>query len=165
MQQQDTHDRYDLILPSGRRGKGRRRFDDDVPAPRGRRPALGALELEGDDPAGPAERAEDPPNGGTYSTWLQAEHGPTPRPDWVVTELGAVDTELGVLKTGKEADVLLVERGLPGRRRGVLLAAKRYRVQRAPDVPPRRAATSRAAGCGARARTGRWRTARRSAAT
>ncbi len=126
MQQQDTHDRYDLILPSGRRGKGRRRFDDDVPAPRGRRPALGALELEGDDPAGPAERAEDPPNGGTYSTWLQAEHGPTPRPEWVVTELGAVDTELGVLKTGKEADVHLVERGLPAGCSS-LLAAKRYR--------------------------------------
>ncbi|WP_422785680.1 serine protein kinase RIO [Pseudonocardia spirodelae] len=52
--------------------------------------------------------------------------GPTPRPDWLVTHAGAVDRELGVLKTGKEADVHLIERGLPGRA-GVLLAAKRYR--------------------------------------
>jgi RIO kinase 1 len=123
LQQQDTHDQYDLILSSGRRGKGRRRFDDDdVPAPRGRRPAMPTHELEGDDPSGPAERAEDL----AYSTWLQAEHGPTPRPGWVVTELGAVDTELGVLKTGKEADVHLLERAVPGGASS-LLAAKRYR--------------------------------------
>ena len=37
--------------------------------------------------------------------------GPEPRPDWVVTSRqGAIDTELGILKTGKEADVFLVER-------------------------------------------------------
>ena len=29
----------------------------------------------------------------------------------------AVDTELGVLKTGKEADVFLLHRGVPGARR------------------------------------------------
>ncbi len=61
-----------------------------------------------------------------YSTWDTATHGPDPLPDWVVTELSAVDTELGVLKTGKEADVHLLHRGVPGGR-GVLLAAKRYR--------------------------------------
>jgi RIO kinase 1 len=44
-----------------------------------------------------------------------------------VTELAAVDTELGVLKTGKEADVHLLERAVPGTDRGCLLAAKRYR--------------------------------------
>ena len=33
--------------------------------------------------------------------------GPEPRPDWVVTSSGAIDTDLGVLKTGKEADVFL----------------------------------------------------------
>jgi RIO kinase 1 len=38
-----------------------------------------------------------------------------------------VDTELGVLKTGKEADVHLVRRGVPGTDRSCLLAAKRYR--------------------------------------
>jgi RIO kinase 1 len=61
-----------------------------------------------------------------WSTWDDAEHGPLPRPDWVVTELAAVDTDLGVLKTGKEADVHLLRRGLPGTP-GTLLAAKRYR--------------------------------------
>ena len=39
--------------------------------------------------------------------------GPEPRPDWVVTSSGAIDTELGILKTGKEADVFLVERADP----------------------------------------------------
>jgi RIO kinase 1 len=55
-------------------------------------------------------------------------HGPHPRPDWVITDDGAIDTELGILKTGKEADVFLVERAVPGDpSRYSLLAAKRYR--------------------------------------
>jgi len=41
--------------------------------------------------------------------------------------LGAVDYELGVLKTGKEADVHLVERSVPGTDIGTLMATKRYR--------------------------------------
>jgi RIO kinase 1 len=45
-----------------------------------------------------------------------------------VTDLAAVDTELGVLKTGKEADVHLVQRAVPGTSRACLLAAKRYRT-------------------------------------
>jgi RIO kinase 1 len=61
-----------------------------------------------------------------WSTWDDAEQGPLPRPDWVVTELAAVDIDLGVLKTGKEADVHLLRRGLPGTP-GTLHAAKRYR--------------------------------------
>jgi RIO kinase 1 len=56
------------------------------------------------------------------------QHGPAPHPDWLVTELAAVDTDLGVLKTGKEADVHLVERAVPGTSRSCLLAAKRYRT-------------------------------------
>ena len=52
---------------------------------------------------------------------------PLPHPDWLVTDLGATDTELGVLKTGKEADVFLLRRGVPGTDRSCLLAAKRYR--------------------------------------
>jgi RIO kinase 1 len=60
-----------------------------------------------------------------WTTWDTASHGPEPRPDWVLTELSAVDTDLGILKTGKEADVFLVERATP--ERGCLLAAKRYR--------------------------------------
>ncbi|MDN5893157.1 MAG: serine/threonine protein kinase [Nocardioides sp.] len=64
-----------------------------------------------------------------WSTWLSVEplcRGPEPRPDWVVTGQGAVDTELGILKTGKEAEVFLLERGLPGQG-GVVMAAKRYK--------------------------------------
>ena len=46
----------------------------------------------------------------------------------MVTSQGAIDTELGVLKTGKEADVHLVERADPlDPARGVVMAAKRYR--------------------------------------
>jgi RIO kinase 1 len=44
----------------------------------------------------------------------------------VVTDRNALDTEFGILKSGKEADVHLVHRGLPGAP-GCLLAAKRYR--------------------------------------
>ncbi len=69
--------------------------------------------------------------GDRWSTWDQpsaSERGPRPYPDWLVTELGAVDTELGILKTGKEADVFLVRRGVPGTGRSCLLAAKRYRA-------------------------------------
>ena len=46
----------------------------------------------------------------------------------MVTELAAIDTELGILKTGKEADVYLVRRGpCPTPTAPCLLAAKRYR--------------------------------------
>jgi RIO kinase 1 len=45
----------------------------------------------------------------------------------VITEAAAVDYELGPVKTGKEADVHLVRRSLPGADRATLLAAKRYR--------------------------------------
>jgi RIO kinase 1 len=73
-----------------------------------------------------------------WSTWTSVEplcRGPEPRPDWVVTSQGAVDTELGILKTGKEADVFLLERALPpgdpaddaSPGTGAVLAAKRYR--------------------------------------
>lgn len=64
-----------------------------------------------------------------WSNWNDIEkgcRGPEPCPGWVVTDHAAVDTELGVLKTGKEADVYLLERAVPGQD-GVLLAAKRYR--------------------------------------
>ena len=64
-----------------------------------------------------------------WSTWSSVQklcHGPEPRPSWVITDDGAIDTELGILKTGKEADVFLLERAVPGKRVSVL-AAKRYR--------------------------------------
>lgn len=77
-----------------------------------------------------------PPEGERWSSWDGAMHGPTPRPDWVITALGAVEEDLGVLKTGKEADVHLIRRwlpegshqlALPGQAHDSLLAAKRYR--------------------------------------
>jgi RIO kinase 1 len=70
-------------------------------------------------------------SGQRWSTWpaiTPSERGPRPWPDWVVTESAAVDTELGILKTGKEADVFLIQRAVPDDPDGgVLLAAKRYR--------------------------------------
>ena len=68
-----------------------------------------------------------PPEGERWSSWDGATRGPTPRPDWVITDLGAVESDLGVLKTGKEADVHVVRRWVPGTDRVNTLAAKRYR--------------------------------------
>ncbi len=65
-----------------------------------------------------------------WSTWHSVEplcRGPEPRPDWVVTSQAAVDTDLGILKTGKEADVFLLERAVPDGGPSVVMAAKRYR--------------------------------------
>ncbi|CUR59768.1 conserved hypothetical protein [metagenome] len=80
-------------------------------------------------------QAYDEPDdsGQRWSTWLSVEplsRGPEPRPDWVVTSQAAVDTELGILKTGKEADVFLIERAVPDSSElgeSVVMAAKRYR--------------------------------------
>jgi RIO kinase 1 len=102
----------------------RRRFDDEPPSTTATpRPdelieldARGGIDIDG------------PPVGDRWSTWDGAAQGPRPRPAWVLTEHAAVDTELGVVKTGKEADVHLLERSVPGTERRVLLAAKRYRT-------------------------------------
>jgi RIO kinase 1 len=50
-----------------------------------------------------------------------------PVPEWLVTSLSARDTRLGVIKTGKEADVGLLDRSLPGGP-GCLLAVKTFRT-------------------------------------
>ena len=107
---------HDSFGPAAVR-RGRRKFDDDEQEflKRGRlEPKL-------------HEDPDLPEIGDRWSTWDGALHGPEPRPDWVRTEHGAVDTELGLLKTGKEADVFLVRRGLPGTDKLSVLAAKRYR--------------------------------------
>jgi RIO kinase 1 len=107
---------FDIEPPRKNR---RRRFDDDE---RRCRPDLAALdERHGVEPDGP-------PEGDRWSTWDGAAQGPRPRPHWVITEHAAVDTELGVIKTGKEADVHLIERSVPGTGRRTLMAAKRYRT-------------------------------------
>jgi RIO kinase 1 len=70
-------------------------------------------------------------DGERWSTWDQSspgDRGPRPHPDWLVTDLAAIDTELGILKTGKEADVYLLRRAVPDTTRENLLAAKRYRA-------------------------------------
>ncbi|HEY7816122.1 MAG TPA: RIO1 family regulatory kinase/ATPase [Nakamurella sp.] len=61
-----------------------------------------------------------------YSSYDVAHHGPAPTPDWLVTSLSARDTRLGVIKSGKEADVALLERARPGGP-GCLLAVKAFR--------------------------------------
>jgi RIO kinase 1 len=66
-----------------------------------------------------------------WSTWDSIERlcrGPEPWPDWLVTR-AAIDTDLGLLKTGKEADVSLLERrSVDDASESCLLAAKRYRA-------------------------------------
>jgi RIO kinase 1 len=74
---------------------------------------------------------DDVGDGQRWTTWFDVEplmRGPEPRPSWVVESRGAIDTELGILKTGKEADVFLVERADPHEAdSAVVMAAKRYR--------------------------------------
>ncbi len=70
---------------------------------------------------------DGPPEGERWSTWDGATHGPAPRPHWVITDLGAVEADHGILKSGKEADVHVVRRWVPGTERSIALAAKRFR--------------------------------------
>ena len=80
-------------------------------------------------------QAVDGPGGDDqrWTTYWDVERlcrGPEPVPDWVVTDRAAVDTELGILKTGKEADVFLLERAVADDpARSVVMAAKRYRSE------------------------------------
>jgi RIO kinase 1 len=100
--------------------RGSRRFDDELTFVKRskRRRSL------------PPEEIPVLPVGDRWSSWDQpaaGQRGPQPYPDWLVTELAAVDTELGIVKTGKEADVFLLSRAVPDTDRSCLLAAKRYR--------------------------------------
>jgi RIO kinase 1 len=118
---------HDFSSRSGefRTRRGKRRFDDDEPTSVKRvRHRTRLPSIEESDPT------DGLPEGDRWSTWPESsptERGPWPHPDWLVTDLGAVDTELGILKTGKEADVYLLRRGGPGDGPSCLLAAKRYR--------------------------------------
>ncbi len=110
---------------SPRRRRGKQRFDDDEPLfAKRQRHARGLPSLD------MLDATDGLPEGDRWSTWDQpdaGERGPEPYPDWLVTELAAVDTELGILKTGKEADVFLLRRAVPQTGPSCLLAAKRYR--------------------------------------
>lgn len=131
-----------------RRGRRSERFDDHEPEVVFGFDDHGAYAVAGDEYAdfdgghenhdGEHDHHDDshddnydgPAGADRWSTWDQStptEKGPEPRPAWVVTELAAVDTELGLVKTGKEADVFLLERAVPGTDRRTLMAAKRYR--------------------------------------
>jgi RIO kinase 1 len=99
----------------------RRRWNDDdprfvLPSPRGDEPAPTPPELD-----------EGLPPGARWANWAEADaRGPLPPPAWLVTDGDAVDHDRGIVKTGKEADVHLVERTTPAGR-SCLLAVKRYR--------------------------------------
>jgi len=120
-----VHDFPSADYGESRYRRGNQRFDDDEPTTakrvRGRR-ALPPIES--------FDATDGLPEGDRWTTWDQSvptERGPKPYPEWLVTELAAVDTELGIVKTGKEADVFLLRRGVPQTDRSRLLAAKRYR--------------------------------------
>jgi RIO kinase 1 len=121
----DYNPAYGRVRRANRGKQHQRQFDDDADTfdKRGRH-------QERLLPAEAGNASDGLPEGDRWSTWDQStplERGPEPHPGWLVTELAAVDTELGVLKTGKEADVYLLRRGVPGTERQCLLAAKRYR--------------------------------------
>jgi RIO kinase 1 len=84
-----------------------------------------------DEPGGALATEDDADNDQRFSTYWDVERGcrgPEPLPEWVVTDSGAVDTDLGILKTGKEADVRLLHRAATdGSGAEVVMAAKYYR--------------------------------------
>src|SRR6201992_3802796 len=94
---------------SRERRRSKWRFEEDEPLFQKRQgPARALPSLEAID------ETDGLPEGDRWSPWDQPDalaRGPEPYPDWLVTELAAVDTELGILKTGKEADVFLLRRG------------------------------------------------------
>jgi RIO kinase 1 len=114
------------LRDSAYRRRGTRRFDDDDDSYEDKRYRHRMHRPQADT----RDRADGLGAGERWSTWEQSsptERGPRPYPAWLVTESAATDTELGILKTGKEADVFLLGRGVPGTDRFCLLAAKRYR--------------------------------------
>ncbi len=112
----NLHDLFDLPRPDRRARRPRPPAD---PAPR--------IVAEGKSGHLAPERDTDHAvDESPYSSYDVASRGPAPAPDWLITSLSARDTRLGVVKTGKEADVGLLERALPGGP-GCLLAVKTFR--------------------------------------
>ncbi len=172
----DSADSYDPAFGRVRRARSKRQrkfyqpYDDEATY------VKRAWELSRLVAADADDATDGLPEGDRWSTWDQVtptERGPKPHPTWLVTDLVAVDYELGVLKTGKEADVFLVRRGVPGTDRSCLLAAKRYRDathrqfhrdagylegRRTRDTRVTRAAANRTA-FGRQAIAGQWATA------
>ncbi len=94
--------------------RSRRRFDDDDSIEFPSNPSLPELDT--------AAGIDMEPN---WSSYTDAAHGPVPTPEWVITSPDAIDTNLGVMKTGKEADVSPLRREHDGH--VSLLALKQYR--------------------------------------
>ena len=97
--------------------RSRRRFDDDD------LPTVHRSTRTTRTAPPPADAADEPAP--SWSTYPDSAHGPSPVPEWVITSGAALDEDLGVLKSGKEADVSLVRRSHG--ERVCLLAVKRYR--------------------------------------
>nr|WP_240757421.1 RIO1 family regulatory kinase/ATPase [Nakamurella flava] len=133
-----AHDRYDVLHDDGRdrsrRRPGRRtgptvrvqgrsgRFDLDVDRP----DPEGVSDPDTEEPTSRLAGAADPLLLAPLTSYDVATHGPEPAPDWLVTSLAARDVPLGGLKSGKEADVALLRRGVADGP-DCLLAVKTYR--------------------------------------
>jgi len=119
-------------MAAHRSTRGKRRFDDDgwTPSPTTDHshvdddpvdqadPVHHADPVDHADPvhhADPVELDDDFDDGPVWSSYRDATKGPAPVPAWVVTDPRAIDTDHGVLKTGKEADVSLLDRRLTAR--------------------------------------------------
>lgn len=124
-------DQYDDAYEdrSERAGRRPRRSEFTAPEPSSRRQA-GALDQAADPNWLPGAEPDRPDVGDRWSSFHEAQRGargPEPWPAWLVTDRAAVDSDLGILKSGKEADVFLLERSVPGTDRACVLAVKRYR--------------------------------------
>ena len=111
-------------MPSSARRRSKWRFDDEELFDKRNRHRRALAPEDAND------ATDGLPDGERWSTWDQStagERGPLPHPRWLVTDLAATDTDLGILKTGKEADVFLLRRAIPPSGPSCLLAAKRYR--------------------------------------
>ena len=98
---------HESLVPNPSRRR-RRRFDDDADTrPRPDPCAPTRPTLEHASTAARGTRHRRPARGRPLVHMGRRRARPEPRPRWVITEHAAVDTELGVLKTGKEADVHL----------------------------------------------------------
>ena len=123
---------YGRVRRATNRGKQQFTDEADTYAKRGRH--RGRLRPLAED-----DSTDGLPDGDRWSTWDQStplERGPVPHPGWLVTELAAVDTELGILKTGKEADVYLVRRGVPGTEPTVPAGRQALSRRRPPALSP-----------------------------
>lgn len=112
--------------------RSRRRFDDDDLDRRARQPIRHALSrpslTDADSPRDPRDPDDGDESGEQHSTYADdgTTRGPAPVPAWVITSPAAIDTDAGVLKTGKEADVSLLRRAVGAAESW--LAVKRYRA-------------------------------------